>query len=325
MSRIGAARRSISKSFIRRAALLAALLLAALSFAGIAHAQEPVRLGLVLEHPANPFWTAVKQGAEEAAAQADRPVELIVFMTESIREQVDTLEDLIQMRVDAIGVTPWEPAPVVPAIERANQLGIPIFTIDQDAAGGERVAYIATDNVEGGRAAARWLAERLNGSGRIAILEGQPGSVTNRNRLQGFHEVLKEYPGIQVVASLPADWQRDKGLNVASDILIANPRLDAIMALNDEMALGALAALKVARRESVILVGYNGAAEAIEEVYRGGLDADVVQFPELMGRYFVEWSLRYLDGQRPDTFHLATPVAVVDGPLVRKIVEAVNP
>src|SRR5690606_25927478 len=116
--------------------------------------------------------------------------------------------------------------------------------------------------------------ERLNGSGRIAILEGQPGSVTNRNRLQGFHEVLKEYPGIQVVASLPADWQRDKGLNVASDILIANPRLDAIMALNDEMALGALAALKVARRESVILVGYNGAAEAIEEVYRGGLDAD---------------------------------------------------
>src|SRR5690606_2272064 len=115
------------------------------------------------------------------------------------------------------------------------QLGIPIFTIDQDAAGGERVAYIATDNVEGGRAAARWLAERLNGAGRIAILEGQPGSVTNRNRLQGFHEVLKEYPGIQVVASLPADWQRDKGLNVASDILIANPRLDAIMALNDEM------------------------------------------------------------------------------------------
>jgi ribose transport system substrate-binding protein len=282
-----------------------------------------IRLGLVLGDMSNPFWGTLSEAAQ-AAAQSAGNVELTVLGSNNLEDEVKVVEDLISSKVDVIGVAPWDAQGIVPAVEKANQAGIPVLTVDETAASGQIEAYIATDNVEGGRLAGEWLVKNMGGKGNLAIIEGGAGSSTNNARLEGLHSVI-DGTDIKVVASLPADWVRDKGLQVMNDILTANPELDAVMAMNDEMALGALEAIKAAGREGQIkLVGYNGALEAIKSVYDGGLAADVVQYPEEMGKLFVEWSLRVLNGEKPPEFHIKPAVDVVDTQILRKVNLAVG-
>ncbi|MFC2043141.1 sugar ABC transporter substrate-binding protein [Chloroflexota bacterium] len=292
-------------------------------------AQEPpaasgaVRLGLVLGDMSNPFWGTVAEGAQAAADSAGN-VELTVLGSQNLEDEVKVFEDLISTQVDVIGVAPWDAQGIVPSVEKANEANIPVITVDETAAGGEIVAYIATDNVEGGRKAGEWLAKAMGGTGKLAILEGGAGSSTNNARLEGLLSVIDE-TDVEVVASLPADWVRDKGLQVMNDILTANPELDAVMAMNDEMALGALEALKAAGRDNeVVIVGYNGALEAIKSVYDGGLGADIVQYPEQMGSLFVEWALKTLNGEQPPEFHIKPNVDVVDTQFTRKAMAAIT-
>ena len=150
--------------------------------------------------------------------------------------------------------------------------GIPVITVDETAAGGKVDAYIATDNVQGGSLAGEWLVKALGGKGKLAIIEGGAGFVDEGMLAgKGLHGVIDK-SDIKVVASLPADWARDKGMQVMNDILTANPDLNAVFAMNDEMGLGALQAIKAAGKEGQVkLVSYNGALEAIKSVYDGGL------------------------------------------------------
>ena len=281
------------------------------------------RFGLVLGDMSNPFWGTVADAAKAAAESAGN-VELTVLGSTNLEEEVKAVEDLISSQVDVIGVAPWDAQGIVPTIEKANAAKIPVICVDETAAGGQIEAYIATDNVEGGTLAGEWLVKAMEGKGKLAIIEGGAGSSTNLARLEGLHSVI-DGTDIEVVSSLPADWVRDKGLQVMNDILTANPELDAVMAMNDEMALGALEAIKAAGREDEIsLVGYNGALEAIKSVYDGGLAADVVQYPEEMGRLYVEWGLRILNGEKPPELHIKPPVNVVDTLLLLKLYQAVS-
>jgi len=140
-----------------------------------------------------------------------------------------------------------------------------------------------------------------------------------------LHSVLDKYPDITVVASLPADWARDKGMQVMNDVLTANPDLNAVMAMNDEMALGAVQAIKAAgKQDQIKLVGYNGALEAIKAVYTTDLAADVVQYPEEMGKLYVEWAVRILGGEKPADVNIHPSVSVVDTQLLAKLKLAVG-
>lgn len=264
----------------------------------MAAAPGDIHIGYVSETMTNPFFSTV---ADFALLEAEkRGVKLTILGAEDITEQVKNAEDLIQQQVDVLVLTPWDAQGIIPVVEKANAAGIPVITVDQTAGGGDIATYIATDNVLGGKLAAQWLAENLGGSGRIAVLEGKPGSTSNNDRLEGFNSVMADYPGIEIVASVPANWRRDQGLEVMSDILTGNPELDGVMALNDEMALGALEAIKAAgRQDEILLVGYNGAAEAIEAVHNGELAADIVQYPEEMGRLMVDWGIRLTEGETP--------------------------
>jgi ribose transport system substrate-binding protein len=294
-------------------------------------AAKDLRLGLSLQTLQNPFYLSLKAGADKAAAEYGNVKLFVVAAQHStdLDTQVKQLEDFIQMKVDVIGLVALEKKGVIPTIEKINKAGIPVITVDTDADGGKRECYIATDNVLGGALGAQWIIRALNGKGNIAILEGAPGSQVGHLRLQGFREEMKKAPGIKVVSSLTAKWRRDEGMRVMNDILTANPNLDAVMALNDEMALGALEALRTrGKLKQVKLVGYNGATEAIQQVYRGNMAADVVQYAERMGELFVHWSVRIAQGQKPPadlpktptnppTIHIDSGVAVVDGPLLQ--------
>jgi len=292
--------------------------------------KKEYRFGMALQTLQNPFYLSLKGAAEKAAAELGN-VKLFAVGAEhstDLTNQVKQIEDFIQMKMDVIGVVAIERKGIIPTIEKVNRAGIPVITIDTDADGGKRECYIATDNVLGGRLGAQWIIKALHGKGKIAILEGAPGSQVNFLRLEGFRSEIERAKGIHVASSLTAKWRRDEGMRVMNDILTAHPDLDAVMALNDEMALGALEALRArGKLKQIKLVGYNGAAEAIQQVYRGNMAADVVQYPERMGELFVHWALKIAQGEKPPadlpktlttppTIHIDSGVAVVDTPLL---------
>ena len=281
-----------------------------------------LHIGYATETLSNPFWTTVSNGANEVAKTKN--VKVTILGSEDIEGEVKNAEDLIAQKIDVLVLTPWDAQGIIPVVQKANAAGIPVITLDQNAAGGKVETYIATDNVLGGKLAGYWLAEAVGGEGNIAILEGKPGATTNNDRLQGFNAIIKTYPKIKVVASLTANWKRDQGLKVMSDILSANPSLKAVMAMNDEMALGAMEAIKSANKtDQILLVGYNGADEAIQQVNKGTMAADVIQYPEMMGRLMVEWAIRIKNGETPPA-RLNPGVSILDTTAIRKAIKAVK-
>ena len=315
---------------MKKILVVALVVLGAMVSVSFAQKKE-FRFGMAMQTLQNPFYLSMKAGAEKAAAELGNVKLTIVGAEHStdLTSQVKQIEDFIQMKMDVIGVVAIEKKGIIPTIEKVNRAGIPVITVDTDADGGKRECYIATDNVLGGKIAAQWIERALYGKGKIAILEGAPGSQANFLRMEGFKPEIEKYKGIQVVSSLTAKWRRDEGMRVMNDIITAHPDLNAVMALNDEMALGALEALRTrGKLKQVKLVGFNGAFEAIQQVYRGNMAADVVQYPERIGELFVHWAVRIANGEKPPqdlpktptnppTVHIDSGVAIVDIPLMQ--------
>ena len=144
--------------------------------------------------------------------------------------------------------------------------------------------------------------EQLNGQGKVAILEGIPGHETGDSRLSGFHQVIGKHPGIQVLSSQTANWERAQGYTVFQNMLQARPDIEALFACSDMMALGAIEAIAEAGREgSIVVVGFDAASEAREAVRQGRMLATVAQYPYDMGKRVVENAVEVLKGNAIQT------------------------
>ena len=154
-------------------------------------------------------------------------------------------------------------------------------------------ALVASDNVAGGELAAKALAEKLGGKGKIVDPPGPGGHLRQpRARRRASREGLKAYPGIKVVAKQPADFDRTKGLDVMTNLLQAHPDVNGVFAENDEMALGAIKALGSKAGKSVQVVGFDGTPDGLKAVEDGTLYASVAQQPKELGRIAVENALK---------------------------------
>lgn len=264
-------------------------------------AAAKVTLGLALSTLNNPFFVELKEGAEGAAKKAG--VDLVVVDAQNdANRQLASIENLIEKKVAVILVNPTDSNAVVPAIRAANRAGIPVITVDRGAAGGEIATHIASDNVAGGRMAGEFLAQLLGGKGKVVELEGIPGTSAARDRGKGFNEVMAKYPGLEVVARQEAGFDRAKGLTVMENILQAQPKIDAVFAHNDEMALGAIKAIAAAGRANIKVVGFDATDDAVKAVKEGSLVATIAQKPAEMGRLAVEFALKVLAGERLDQY-----------------------
>ncbi len=282
---------------------------------------KKIRLALVLEDLQNPYFITVNDWAKKTANKYG--VELITIAgadTADIGGQIKAVEDLIQMKVDLIGICPIDSKGIIPAIEKANKAKIPVMTLTQDAEGGNVLGFINPDEVMGGRMAGEYIVEILGGKGKIAVLEGNPGSTANRDRLAGLLPAIKKAPGIKIVSQVPANWVRDQGMKVMSDVLTANPDLDLVFCMNDEMALGAMQTIKArGKLKKIKIVGYNGAAEAVRQVYEGNFAADVCIYTEKIGILFVEWGIKIVKGQKPPQRFINSGLGIVTNDLLSKI------
>jgi ribose transport system substrate-binding protein len=291
--------------------LLALLCIGALSVAACRRAAERPgeagrpRVAVVLKTLNSPFFIDMQRGAVEAAERAG--VDLVVQAAErevDVDKQMQIIENLIQTGVKALCVTPSGSKEIVPAIAKANKAGIPVIVVDTRvdpkaaAEAGIRVeSFVGSDNYEGGRVAGLHLVEVTRGKAKVGVLEGIPGHETGDSRLKGFHDAIKGAPGVKVVASQTANWERDQGFTVFQNMLQAHRDIDALFACNDMMALGAVEAIAAAGRTGQIRVlGFDAVEDARRAIEAGTIVASVAQFPSEMGRLAVESAARLIRG-----------------------------
>jgi ABC-type sugar transport system substrate-binding protein len=300
----------------RATMLLAVLLLAVLATALAAGCQRGggegggARIGLSVSTLNNPFFVTLRDGAQSAADEAG--AELIVSDAQNdTAQQQDDIQNFVTQQVNAILVNPVDSDAVVPAIEAANQTNIPVIALDRGASGGELATAIASDNVQGGNLAGEELI-RLVGSGSVAQLEGTPGADPARDRGQGFQDAIDAQSAVEVVASQSANFDRAEGLNVAENILQANPDIAGIFAQNDEMALGAVQALGGSAGDDVKVVGFDATEDGLSAIQDGTMNATVAQQPAEIGSLGVENAISVINGESveeniPVEVQLVTP------------------
>jgi ribose transport system substrate-binding protein len=255
-------------------------------------------IGVSLLTRTHPFYQDLEAGLREAAAE--HKYELIVQAGEfDVARQKDQIENFIVRKVDAIVVCPCDSKSIGTSIRAANEAGIPVFTADIAVLAEEAnvVCHIASDNVAGGRLAAQAIAEALGGRGKIAIID-HPEVESVIQRVRGFEEGVAAQPGIEIVAKLSGRGTKDIAFRTAEDILQAHPDLDGIFGINDDSALGALAAVeKAGRLGRVVIVGFDAVPEARKAIADGLIYADVVQRPVIIGRTTIGAVADYMAGE----------------------------
>lgn len=260
-------------------------------------------IGVTLLTREHQFYRDLEAGLRSEAAKYG--YELIVVAGEfDSGKQAAQLEDFIAKKVDAIIVAPCDSKAVGSSIAEANKAKIPVFTVDiaNLSTQGKVVCHVASDNVEGGRQAGRLMAKALDGKGKIVVIN-HPGITSVLDRVAGFKEVLAKYPGMRIIADVPAWGQREKAMSVMEDMLLKVPDVDGVFGINDDSALGAVAAIEAAGKlGKIIVVGYDATPEAKEAIKAGKIYGDAIQYPVKIGNYAINAIADYFAGKKvPET------------------------
>lgn len=277
------------------------------------------RVAFVMKTLNHPFFLDMQRGAQEAASRES--IQLVVQAAEreiDVEKQMQIIENLLQTGIRALIVTPSGSREIASAIAKANRAEVPVIVVDtrvdpKAAADNalKMASFIGSDNYDGGRLAGEYLAKSTGGKARVAILEGIPGHETGDSRLRGFREALQPHAGMTIVASQPANWERDLGFTVFQNMLQAHGDIDALFACNDLMALGAVEAIAAAGRSGGIrVVGFDALDDARKMIEAGRMDASVAQSPRDMGRIAVESAARLFRGE-PVAAEQKVPIALV--------------
>lgn len=230
-----------------------------------------------------PFFVAMRRNAEDEAAKRNINLSVVDGQSNSAKQTAD-LDVALATGAKGIILAPTDVNALAPAVNKVLSLNIPIVTVDRRIDGTDRpVPHVGADNVAGGRILADYIVQRFPQGARIVELTGGPGSSSAIDRRKGFHEGLaKAGPKYRIVAEQTGNWKRDEGLTVAQNILTAlgaAQRPDVIFAHNDDMALGAVEALRTARISGVAVLGFDAMPEALKLVQTGEMAATVEQSP----------------------------------------------
>jgi len=256
-----------------------------------------ITIGVSLLTRTHPFYQDLEAGLKAAADSAGFQLQVTAGEFD-VAKQKDQIQDFIIQKVNAIVVSPCDSKSIGTAITAANEAGIPVFTADIAclAEGARVVSHVASDNIEGGRLAARAVAEAIGHNGKIAIID-HPEVESVIQRVKGFEEEIAGYDGITVVAKLSGHGVKDQAFRTAEDILQSHPDLAAFFGINDDSALGALAAVeKAGKTGKVKIVGFDAVPEARQAIQAGKIYADVIQQPGQIGRSTIEAVKAYLSG-----------------------------
>jgi ribose transport system substrate-binding protein len=266
-------------------------------------ASDKPTVALVLKTLNHPFFVDMRRGAQEAADRLGVQLQVQAAEREiDVEKQMQIVENLIQTGIQVLCITPSGSREIISALAKARDAGVPIVVVDTRIdgkaaadAGVHPITFIGSDNYEGGKLAGEHAIQITGGKARVAVLEGIPGHETGDSRLRGFREALKAAPGMTIVASQPANWERDQGFNVFQNMLQAHPDIDLVFAASDLMALGAIEAIAAARKTGAIrVIGFDALDDAKKAIAAGTMAASVAQFPYEMGKAAVESAVKVI-------------------------------
>ena len=258
------------------------------------------KIGLIVSTLNNPFFVDLKTGIENQAKKLGYDVVVLDSQNDPAKE-VSNMEDISVKDVDVVLLNPVDSDSAIASVMVANNLDLPVITVDRAANGGEVVSHVASDNAEGGKMAAQYLINQLGDNANIVELEGIAGSSATRDRGAGFDNEI-ENSNLNIITKQSADFDRTKGLSVMENIIQSKGDIDAVFAQNDEMALGALKALQDANMDNVLVVGFDATDDAVASVNKGEMSATIAQQPILIGETAVNLTHRFLSGETVEAF-----------------------
>ncbi|MFN9624699.1 MAG: sugar ABC transporter substrate-binding protein [Planctomycetota bacterium] len=281
---------------------------------------EKPKVALVMKSLANEFFSTMADGAKKHQAQDAQKYELIV---NGIKDECDLarqsaiVDEMIAAKVQAIVIAPADSKALVPALRRAKQAGVVVVNIDNKLddeilkAEGLAVPFVGPNNLLGAKVVGDHLAKSLKAGDKVTVLEGIRTSFNGTQRRLGFEQAMKD-AGIQIVDSQSANWETNQANTIAASMLNAHPDLKAILAANDSMALGALAAIKSANKTSdVQVVGFDNISAAQEAIREGKMLATADQHGDQLAVYGIEVALKLIEDPTAKLQDKETPVDLI--------------
>jgi ribose transport system substrate-binding protein len=277
------------------------LVAAALALSSCRQQSERPVVGVVPKGANHIFWQTVHAGAIKAALEYDLDIEWNAPTIEvDSSRQIAIIDSMLNRKLAGIALAPVDRKALVSVVDRASDSGIPVAIFDSDVDTKKRITYVATNNREGGRMAARFLGELLMGEGKVAIIGFMPGSASTMEREEGFEQELKaKFPKMAVVQIAFGMADRAKARAVTENILTAHPDLRGLFADNESSSVGAVMALKARANTRVRTVVFDANDQLIADLQDRQIDAMVVQYPFVMGYESVKAIGMKLRGEKP--------------------------
>ena len=276
------------------------------------------KIALVMKALSNPFFSKMEAGAKEYASE--HGIVLEVFGTEletDVEYQISIINNLITRDYGAIVIAPVDSRKLIPSLKKAIDQGIVVINIDNPldrealARQGLAIPFVGSDNAKGAALVGNYLRQKMQGKGRVIIIEGIRGVENADLRKTGFVKAITMDSEIEILDSVSANWHTEDAFTRMTGLLEKHSAVDAIFCANDQMALGVLQALDSHHQTAHILVaGYDNIEAARNELRNGRMHATVEQYPKLMGRYGVALAHEAMQG-RPIPAYQETPLDLI--------------
>lgn len=251
----------------------------------------------------NPFFKLMGDAVRKAAVEIGGPDVKVIMQSgdNDLGKQSAQIDDCIAAGVQILVLNACDSAGIAPAVKRAKQGGMVVIASDVTAAGGVD-ATMTSDNFEAGAMVARYIVERLGGTGNVVAISADAVSAV-LDRKEGFDTVMAKAPGIKVLSDKQnGRGRRDVSMDLMTDLLTAQPKIDAVWGVNDPTALGAMLAIRQAKREKeIFVVGVDGSPDAAKAMGEPGsiFAASAAQDPYYMAYHAVEVGWQVLNGKLP--------------------------
>jgi len=263
-------------------------------------ASKPL-VGVVPKGTNHIFWQTVHAGAIKAGQEFGLQIEWNAPVLEiDASRQIGIVDSMINRHLAGIVLAPVDRKAMVAPVERAMKAGIPVAIFDSEVDTNQRITYVATNNKEGGRMAARQLADLIGNKGKVALIGFMAGSASTMEREQGFEEELREkFPDIKLIQTIYAKASQAAAMSGTENILTAHPDLAGLFADNESSSAGAVQALKSRRETKVRVVAFDGSEQLVADLRHRHLDAIILQDPFKMGYESTKAIAMKLKGETP--------------------------
>lgn len=275
--------------------------------------KEAKQVAVVISTLNNPWFVVLAESAAENARELGYEAKIFDSQNNPATES-DNFENLIASGFDAILFNPTDADGSIVNVLKAKAAGVPVFCMDREVnADDAATSQILSDNYSGCVEIGIEFVKALDGKGKYVELLGLVGDNNTWARSGGFHSVVDEFPGLEMVAQQSADFDRNRAMEVMETILQAQPDIDAVFCGNDAMAMGAYQALQGAgKADQVKVFGFDGAADVIEKIAEGKIVATGMQYPKVMAQTAAQYAHEYFNGRREFPQRVPVEVELVD-------------